>query len=203
MPIYNFDTKQKFITIDQLPDNRSDEEKLNSLLAVYNHANPDISYAERLAEEWINIAGAWITVFKRNQNQGSADQLWNEDPSPTYRKGVKTKGFFVPQPAEVSLTKWGIDTQNQTTIHFCRAVIFKIFSHKMIVEGDVIIVPHNTMSVVQNIDLRNGFGNRLDRYRVIKSSDTGNFKYRWLYWSCLLENLTGDSNLDVQFPVDS
>jgi len=201
--IYDFDDKQKFSTIDKLPDFRSDSEQLNSLLSIYNHDSPDITYAERLAYEWINIAGAWITVFKRTQNKGNKDELWEEDADPTYYKGVKIKGYFVPQPAENSITRWGVDTQNQITMHFSRTSIFKTFGDKMIADGDVIVVPHNTMTVTQNNDLRSGIGNRMDRYRVIKAWDTGNMRYRWLYWSCILENLLGDKSINVEFPAES
>ena len=199
MSIPSFDAHQEFISIDNMPDNRSDAEKLNSSLSVYNQQSADIAYAERSAEEIINISGALVTVFKRTRNHGNKDEVWDEDADPTYKSGVKLKGLFAPQPAEAQLTKWGVDVQNQTTIHFSRAVILKIFGNEMIVEGDVLIIPHNTLSVVQNTDLRTGIGNRLDRYRVIKSSDTGNFRYRWLYWSCLLENLTGDVTIDPAF----
>jgi hypothetical protein len=199
MPIYDFSDKQLYVTIDNnVQDNRTDAEKDNSALNIYNPQNPDIAYAERMVEEAVNLAGAPVTVFKR-MHHGSKDEVWEEDPDPTYARGVKLKGFFAPNPAEIQMTKWGIDTPNQLIINFSRAVVFKLFSFKMISEGDVLIVPHNTLTVVQNVDLREGIGNRLDRYRVIKSTDTGNYKYRWLYWTCTLENITGDVSVDVNF----
>ena len=69
----------------------------------------------------------------------------------------------------------------------------------MISEGDILLIPHNTMAVTQNTDLRDGPGNLIERFRVINGFDTGNFKYRWLYWSCLCENITGDPTIDVTF----
>jgi len=198
MPIYDFDDKQQFISIDKVPDFRSDEEKVNSPLSVYNHNNPDIAYAERLAEEAINIAGAWVTIFKRAINSGNKDDTWNEDADPKYERSKRLKGYFAPKPVETQLTKFGVDAENKTTIWFSRANVFKEFGAKMISEGDVIIVPHNTMAVIQN-DAREGIGTKMDRYRVLNSSDDGNFKFRWLYWTCVLENLTGDVDIDVSF----
>ena len=201
--IYNFDDKQKFSTIDNLPDFRSDSEQQNSLVSIYNHDNPDIAYAERLAYEWINISGAWVMVFKRTQNRGNKDELWEEDADPTYYKGIKIKGYLLLQPAENTLTRWGVDTQNQVTIHFSRASILHTFGAKMIADGDVIIVPHNTLTVTQNNDLRTGVGNRMDRYRVIKACDTGNSRFRWLYWTVQAENLLGDKSVAVEFPLET
>ena len=199
MPIHDFDFQQQFISIDKLPDHRSDIEKENSLLSVYNHDSPDLAYAERLSEEIINLSGAVIKVYKRRHNGASKDEVWEEDADPTYKKGISIKGRFVPAPAEISLTRWGVDVPNQTTVTFSRAVVLKEFGRFMITEGDILIIPHNTLIGTQFTDFRDGTNNRMDTYRVIKSSDTGNFKYRWIYWSCLVENLTGDTTIDVNF----
>jgi hypothetical protein len=199
MAIIDFDFHQQFDTRDKLPDHRSDGEILNSPLSSFNHDSSDISYAERLAEEIVNVSGAWITVFKRNRNVGGGDKVWDEDSSPSYDKGRKLKGYFEPSPAEILLSKWGVDVENKFQIHFSRSSVLQTFGINMISEGDVLIVPHNTLTVAQNVDLREGIGNRLDTFRVIKSSDTGNFKYRWLYWSVLCENVTGDESIQVEF----
>lgn len=197
MPLYDFDPHQEFISIDKLPDLRSDQERLNSLLSTYNHQSNDLSYAERLAEEIINIAGAWITVHPRQRNHANKDEVWEEDADPVYGNGVKIKGKLVPEPTAIQLTRWGVDTPNKTTIHFSRAVVLKAFGKRMIAEGDVLIVPHNTLTVTQSTDLRDGPMNRIDSFRVLQSGDTGNFKYRWLYWSVVVENLTGDLTIQV------
>jgi hypothetical protein len=197
MPLYNFDPHQEFISIDKLPDLRSDEEKLNSPLSSYNHQSNDLAYAERLAEEIVNISGAWITVFPRQRNQASKDEVWDEDADPVYSNGVKIKGKLVPEPTAIQLTRWGVDTPNKTTVHFSRANVFKLFGKHMIGEGDVLIIPHNTLAITQSTDLRDGPMNRIDSYRVLQSGDTGNFKYRWLYWSVVVENLTGDRTIQV------
>lgn len=197
-PIYNFDPHQQYTSIDKLPDFRSDEEKQNSPLSVYNHDSNDIAYAERQVEEIVNISGAWVIVYNRTRSPGK-DEVWEEDADPTFKNAIRLKGFFAPQSAEAQLNKWGVDVENKLTIHFSRATVLKLFGEQMISEGATIILPHNTLSVATNTDLRSGVGNRMDRYRVIKSTDTGNFKYRWLYWSCDLENLTGDKSIDVEF----
>lgn len=198
MPIYNLDKNQQFNNIDRQPDFRSDEEKLDTPLSIYNHDSEDLAWAERAASELMNIAGAWITVYKRKRNAGNKDDVWEEDPDPTYKNGVKIKGRFVPQPAETMLSRWGADVKNLVTIHFSRANVIKLFGTEMIAEGDVLIVPHNTLSVTQTVDTREGIGNRIDRYRVIKSSDVGNFKYRWLYWAVIVQNLTGDITIEPE-----
>jgi len=199
MPIYNFDHHQQYSNIDRLPDNRSDMERLNSPLSLYDHDNPDIAYAERLAEETINLAGGWITVFKRTRNQANRDDVWEEDADPTYFRQKKIKGRFVPAPVAAQLTRWGADAPTQMTIQFSRATVLKEFGRDMIAEGDVLLVPHNTLAIVQNTDLRDGPANKIDTFRVISSSESGNFRYRWLYWTCVVENVTGDKTIQVEF----
>lgn len=200
--ILNFDPHQQYSSIDKLPDFRSDSERENSPLSVYNHDNPDIAWAERQAEEIINLSGAWITIYKRARNIGNKDEIWDEDADPKYKAGIPIKGKFIPEPAEISLTRFGADLVNQTTIHFARTGVISKFGKEMIAEGDILIIPHNTMAVVQSTDLRDGVHNRVDTYVVKRSSDVGNFKYRWLYWACLVQNITGDPSIQVSFKTN-
>jgi hypothetical protein len=196
--IHDFNFQQSFSNIDDLPEHRTEAEKQLTELSVYNHGSPDISYAERLAEEIINISGAPIMVYKRGRNP--LDDVWEEDADPTYERGLKLKGWFTPEPAEISLTRYGVDVPNKTNVVFSRATVLKQFGNRMIAEGDILIVPHNTLIGTQFTDTRDGSAdNRIDQFRVIKSGDTGNFKYRWLYWSCNVENVTGDSTIQVDF----
>jgi hypothetical protein len=197
--IYNFDPHQQFSNIDKLPDHRSDSEQLNSLLSLFNHDNPDIAYAERTAYELINVSGAWITVYKRARDVGNKDEVFEEDANPKYVNGVRLKGFFVPEPAKTVLLKFGADVENETIVEFSRANVLKLFGRKMISEGDILIVPHNTLAVVQSTDSRDGPLNRIDTYRVLGAYDTGDFKYRWLYWSVKVQNITGDPSIQVDF----
>ena len=198
MGIHNFQsTGQEFISIDKIPDHRSEDEKTNSPLAIYNHDSPDIAYAERLAEELINLSGAWVTLFLRTDNLGSADEIWDEDPDPTYKNGMKLKGYFVPEPPNVELTKWGVDVPNKTAVIFSRAILFKALERRMVRPGDIIEVPHNTLSPIQNSTPHES-RNTMKRYRVLNAADSGNFRYRWLYYKCSVELLTGDVTIDVE-----
>jgi len=199
MPLHDFDYRQKFVSAQAGDDLRTEAEQVFTPLSVFDHGQPELAYAELLSEEICNISGAMITVYRRTRNRGNADEVWDEDADPTYENGVKIKGYFVPKPAESQLTKWGLDTPNQTIVHFSRSLVFRTFGKRMVSEGDVLIVPHNTLLAVQETDLREGPSNRIDRYRVLRPSDTGSFKYRWLYWSCVVENLTGDLTVDVEF----
>lgn len=199
MALYDFSQSQDYISMDKQPDHRSDQERLNSPLSTYNHDSPDLAWAERTIEEMINLSGAWITVYKRGRNLANQDEVWEEDADPVYSRGIKVKGFFAPAPAESLLSRYGVDTPNQFAIFFSRAAIIQQFGAKMVAEGDVLTVPHNTMSVAQNVDVRDGPSNRIDQYRVIKSNDVGNFKYRWLFWKTECELLLGDKTIEVEF----
>lgn len=199
IPLYNFDRHQDYTSIESVPDFRSDADRTLSPLSIYNQQKPDIGYAERMAQEIVNISGAPVIIFKRTRNIAKRDDIYDEDADPTYERGIVMKGYFSPQPAESQLTKWGVDTPNTMTINFSRSDVLGQFGERMIADGDIIIAPHNTLIVTTNTDLYQGIGNRMDRFRVIKANDTGNFHYRWLYWSCILENLTGDKSIDVVF----
>lgn len=196
-PIYDFSDKQQFISIDKVPDFRSDQEKLLSPLSVYDHDNVDIAYAERLAEELVNICGAWITYFARTNNAGGVDEVWDEDADPTYKSGLKMKAFFAPKPIEIELTKWGVDAPNKTVVIFSRAVLIQTLGEKRLPRpGDVIEVPHNTLVPIVAPDGMSGI--RMDKYRIINVQDTGMFKYRWLYYSATVESLTGDQTIQIE-----
>ena len=197
MSVHNFEIKQDFISIDKLPDFRTEEEKMFTPLALYNHDNPDIAYAERMAEEIINISGAWITVFHRTNNSGTSDELWEEDPDPTYKNGTRMKALFTPEPAKVELTKWGLDTQNQTNVIFSRAILFKEFGRRMLRPGDVIEIPHNTLSPIQTSTSFES-DDKLDKFRILDAADSGMFRYRWLYYNCKVENLLGDITIQPE-----
>lgn len=196
MTLHNFQTGQEFISIDKLPDFRTDDEKAFTPLALYNHDNPDIAYAERLAEETINISGGWITVFQRTDNKGTIDEIWDEDPDPTYKNGTKMKAYFVPEAPNIELTKWGVDSPVKSTVVFSRAILLKEFGKRLVRPGDVLEVPHNTLSPIQTSTPLNS-RDKMDKFRVLNAADEGNFRYRWLYWKCVVENLTGDITIQV------
>ena len=196
MSLYNFSTNQEFTSIDQFADFRTENEKQFTPLSVFNHDNPALAFAEKKAEEIINISGAWLTIFPRTNNSGTADEVWEEDGDPTYKSGVKLKGYFVPQPVNIELTRWGIDSQNKTSVIFARAIVFGRFGERMLRPGDVFEIPHNTLTPLQVAE-PGGKSNRMDKFRVLNASDIGNFLYRWLYWKCDVEALTGDITIQV------
>jgi hypothetical protein len=181
---FNFSIEERIISIDDVPDNRTDIEKVFTPIAVYNHLKPDIGYAERFAEEAIHISGAWVRVLARTDNE-DINKTWDEDPNPTYKNGILLKAYFKPEPIQLELTKWGVDAPNATTIVFARSEILRQFGQdRMIRPGDLIIIPHNST----------GLGSAR-KYRVLDSQDTGNFMYRWLYFSALVETITGDKSI--------
>lgn len=192
MAIYQMDTRQQLVTIDAVPDFRSQVEKQYTLLSTYDHSKADIAYAERLAEEIVNISGAWVTVFlKEPKRDALEDEVWDEDADPIYRSGVKTKAYFKPEPVASELTRWGVDTATKATIVFARAALFKEdrIGARLILPGDVIEAPYN-------------YATRFDmgplRFRILNVKHDGFFEYRWLYMHAVCELITGDDALKIR-----
>lgn len=165
-------------------DRRSDVERAHPLIQLHNQDSKDLGFVGSIADELINISGALVTVYIRTDSE-SYDKVYEEDPDPTYKDGKLLKAYFVPQPIASQLTPFGVDTPNQTTVVFSRERVFREFGDRMIRIGDLIAVPYNAMSV------------KMDRYRVLNAFDSGNFRYNWLYWSCLVENITDDDTIDI------
>lgn len=191
MSLHNFDFySEKFSTIDQVPDNRSEAQKRNSLLSQYNHGNPDVAYGERLSEEVINLSGAWVSLHMRLPNNDELGEapLWEDDADPMYDNPKDFKAWFKPDPLEMSLTKWGVDFEVKSTFVFSRAVLLKEIGERLIVPGDVIEAPYNVPSFPDNPQGPKYF-------RVLNAAHIGNFRYRWLYIECDTELLTGDEAL--------
>lgn len=183
---FNFSIDERYVSIEDVPDNRTDIERMFTPLSVYNHMKPDIGYAERMAEELIHISGAWLMVFVRTDN-ADVNKTWDEDPNPSYKNGIRLKGYFKPEPVGLELTKFGVDSPNQTTVTFARTEILSLFGQKRMVRaGDILEVPHNSIGQI-----------RVRRFRIVDSQDVGNFHYRWLYFQCLIENITGDKALNI------
>lgn len=164
---------------------RSDIQRVHSPLQIHDPDSRDIVLANRLAQELIHISGASVIVYPRTENE-SYDKVWEEDADPTYKAGIQIKGWFAPKPTETQLRPWGVDIENQTTVVFCRDEVYQLFKKRMIREGDIIELPYDA-------SLR-----RLDRFRVLNAFDSGNFRYGWLYYSCVVENITDDKNIDIQ-----
>lgn len=184
MAIYDFDKSEKHSNL-QDDDNRPDQYKLNPQHSVYDHNNPDIKLAEELALENIRIAGAWVTVIPKSDDN-KFNKIWMEDVDPTFYNGFELKAVFPPLPPEIILTKFGLDAPIRFDITFSRAEVLNVIGERMIQMGDIIVVPHN--SLVTNTR----------RFQVQHVAEDGNYKYRWLYLKVSLENINMDeSNKEV------
>lgn len=194
MPIHEFfqsyDHKdERFISIDDLPDHRTDVEKEFTQLAVYNHAKSDYALAERLAEESINVGGAWVTLFIKEPfiDKDDFNTPWDEDANPIYRQGINIKAWFKVDSLNQELTRYGIDSPLQITVVFSRAVLSKAVGLERLVNpGDVIEAPYNSPKL-----------HGPARFRVLNAYDSGNWHYRWLYYTAVCELLINDASLNV------
>ena len=188
MPVYNFNSKnEQYSTMSSLPDPRSDIEREFSPLSLYNHEKPDIAYAERMAEELINLSGAWVTVFlKEPKNDSEELEVWDEDADPIYRNGAEIKAYVKPDTVALELTKWGIDNPLKSTIVFHRPTVISKFGARLIAPGDVIRVPYNAAKALLSQEPR-----PFD-FRILNVYDSGNFQYRWLYYTAITQLITGD-----------
>jgi hypothetical protein len=191
MAIYQLNTNQQLVTIDAVPDFRTKVEKQHTPLALYDHSKVDIAYAERLAEEIVNISGAWVTVFLKEPKRDTNGDVWDEDADPQYRSGVKTKAYFKPEPVQSELTRWGVDTATKATIVFSRASLFNEpgIGTRLLLPGDVIEAPYNYATK---------FDMGAFRFRILNVKHDGFFEYRWLYMHAVCELLTGDDALKVK-----
>lgn len=182
MGILNFDPTQQFVS-PIMPDGRPDSSQLNPQQSVYNPNSPDIARAEQWALEGLRIAGAWVTVLPRSED-GKYDAVWMEDPDPTYYAGVDFKAWFQPTPPEILLTKFGIDAPTQLELRFSRAEVYRAMGDRLIRHGDVIIVPHNSLVI------------RAERFVVVSVSESGNYRYRFLYLDVTVENINKDESFE-------
>jgi len=164
---------------------RDDIAKSNPLIQLHDSESLDHGLAGSIAEEIININGGQVVVYARTDSE-SFDEVYEEDPDPTYKAGKRLKAYFVPQPISAQLTPWGVDVENQATVVFSKEQVRGEFGDRMIRIGDVVELPYNASAV------------RPDRYRVLNAFDSGNFKYNWLYWSCNVENLTDDITIEPE-----
>lgn len=169
---------------------RSDMEQRHTLIQQHDPDSQDMAYANRVAQEIINISGASVIVYPRMNNE-DYDKVWEEDPHPTYGSGHHIKAYFAPQPLATELTPWGVDTPNQTDVVFARQEVYAEFSSRMIRIGDIIELPYNSLAIATPV------AKGPDRYRVLNAFDSGNFRYDWLYFTCKVENITDDTTIDI------
>lgn len=193
MPIHDFDQgREKFSSMDELPDFRSDVEKEFTPLSIFNNDKPDLALYERWAEEAINISGAWVTVFAKEptvKGEGHPMDIYDEDPDPQYRTGIKIKAHVKFDEWKLQLTRWGVDSELTANITFSRAFLGKTIGFgRMLNPGDVIEVPYN----------RSGSSGPL-RFRVKNENESGVVNYRWMYYSAICELIVGDNTLSVPY----
>ena len=184
--IHRFSSQAKvhnMIGSQMQPSFRSDVEQHEPLLKVHDPQSNDMAFAMRVAREIIYISGADVYIYPRTPN--SYDNVWEEDADPTYLNRKTLKAYFAPQPTQKQLTPWGVDIENKTTVIFFREDVIKTFGQRMIIEDDIIELPFNTSR------------QKLDKFRVLNAFDSGQYRYTWLYYSCLVENITNDVAVDV------
>lgn len=196
MGLHNFSMDEQFSTIDKVPDFRTEEEKRFTPLSIYNHDKADIGYAERMAEELINVSGSWVMLFRRlPKSEISEDEVWDEDADPIYADGMRLKAHVKPELIRVELTRFGVDIPLKATITFSRAVLLEEIGERLLIPGDIIEVPYNIPSF-QRAEPSKAFKSST-RFRILNSFPTGNFMYRWLYQAATSELVTGDKALRV------
>lgn len=185
MPIHRFAVDTGQVSADQfdtvLKSFRSDVEQRHTPLALHDPESADVRYARMQADEMINISGAEVTVFIRTEN-ADFDQVWDEDPDPTYWNPIQIKGYFKPQPLEAELKQWGAEVINKTEVVFSHRALHEVLGDRMLRTGDVIQLPFN--AATQAVNPKN--------YRVLNGTPSGNFRYNWLYFTTQVETLTAD-----------
>jgi len=163
---------------------RNDMERGYPLIQLHDTESVDHLLVGSISEEIVNISGGEVVVYPRTDSE-SYDDVYEEDPNPTYGSGIRLKAYFVPQPIEAQLTPWGVDVENKSTVVFSKEQVIRSFGERLIRIGDLITLPYNASLI------------KPDRYRVLNAYDSGNFRYNWFYWSCDVENITDDVTLDV------
>jgi len=190
MAIHNFgQMKEQFVTIEKIPDFRSEVEKQFTPLSIYDHDKPDIALAERWSEEIVNLSGAWCTLYTYIPKPDSALDTWDQDEKPIYSTPKNMKAFFKPEESRFEYTRWGLDIPIKATVVFSRAVIFKELGARQIVPGDIIELPYNVPSQTEKM--------RPKRFQVTNAFSSGMFLYRWLYITCACILIPGDVDLNV------
>jgi len=179
----------EYSSLDQQQDFRDPDA---SQISIFDPNNPDIAFMEREAFNYIHESGAPTKIYLRTNDLGNVDEVWEEDNNPIYDLPITIKGQFVPEKMSMALNKFGVENNAQFEIHYSRAELFHTFNTRMIRSGDIIQIPYNTLIQTQNTEFIDGQLGLADKFRVISATDTGNFNYRWLYWSCTVELLTGN-----------
>lgn len=185
--IYDFDNgKDSTLPYLSASNFRSDVEQEEPLSQLHNPKSKDISLAEKLSREAIRTSGAHVMVYVRTNNSDH-DDVWDEDSDPTYFNAIQMKAYFKPEPTELELKKWGLESENKTEVVFAMSDVQQNWPNRLIRAGDVIELPYNHPVA----ELDPGF------YRVINASPSGNYRYHWLYLNCTVSTLTADITVRV------
>lgn len=177
MAIYRFNKDQRFDSLEERPDFRSDIEQESSPIQIYDHFNPDISMAERRAKEVLDVSGAWVQVYLKMPDRGAPgtyNEVWQEDSGPVFGNAIPMKAYFKPDAQHIEHSRWGIDTSLKLVITFLRSSLLTEpqIGDRLIRVGDQIEIPYNDINE-KNWPMR---------LEVIDTVNDGNFRYRWLYW---------------------
>jgi len=195
MAIYNFNSKKElFSTVDKIPDPRTDEQKENSPISLYNHDIPDIALEERRVQELIEISGVPIIAYKYKvieHVKDSVQDLWNEEQTKIYDSGTWVKGIVKMDLFQQYLTKFGIDTPLKLNVNFSRTKLLDIFGEELIRVGDVLRIPLNIP------------GKKFPHYFLVtEAHSSSNFRFRWLYWTCQTVLLVNDDEVRPFIEID-
>jgi len=185
MTVYNFNSSNDNNYVPSRTDFRSDVEQIHSMLSVHNPDANDTKTVKKFADETINISGAMVDVYVRTDN-ADYDNVWREDPNPTYWNPFKIKAFFKPEPLESELQSWGVDTSNTTAVVFSYNMLYEKLGERMLRPGDVLQLPYNSHYISPK------------NYRVTNATPVGNYRYNWLYFECRVETLTADVVVRVE-----
>jgi len=189
MPLYDFGNRDELPGpsqfLQQSQDNRTEQEKVNGALSVYNPESPEVLLARTNADEMINTSGAEVKIYPRTDN-ADFDLVWEEDPDPTYLNHYKIKAFFKPANLKIELKKWGIDTAAPTEVIFSHRQLFEVLGERMLRAGDVIYLPYNAAAINPT------------HYKVTNGAPSGNYRYMWLYFTCQAVILKADTTVRVQ-----
>lgn len=143
----------------------------------------DIDTARRMSAEAVNN-GDLVSIYCRTDNS-DYDDVWDEDPDPTYWAPEDLKALFTPKELEVGVDVAGPDAPNSTIVHFALHEVVAKFGERMVRVGDVIKIAYNSI------------GAQPGHYRVINASASGNYKFQWLYWTCHVISLRADVTVQV------
>ena len=184
---FSSDTGDNQAPNQRATDFRSDVEQDEPLLGIHNPDSQDLATATRMVREMLRNIGAKLQVYARTDN-ADKDEVFDEDPDPTYNPPVGLRGYFKPQPMEFELKRWGVDAVNKTEVVFCASDVREHWGERMLRAGDVLELPYNSPAG----DPGGGGSLNPGFYRVVNASPSGNYRYHWLYFTCTVETLTAD-----------